>query len=534
MRQAIAALSAVLALDFQQTGMVIAADAAPSTHVIIRNATIYDGTGQPGFRGDLHIQGERIIAVGKVGKVENAREIDASGLIVCPGFIDLHTHCDTGSPNLTSPEGAANKNYVLQGCTTVVTGNCGSGPVDTGKFYATLEKQGVGTNVVHQAPHNSIRSAVMGNQNRPPTDAELKRMEELVDKAMRDGAWGLATGLIYNPGTYSQTDELIALAKVVNRYQGHYASHIRNEGTGLLDAIEEALRIGRESGCAVHISHIKASGRAAWGSSSRAVGLIEEARKKGQQVTADQYPYIASSTSLQATVVPARYREGSGADFLKRLDDPVIGPKLIAEIKERLERDAGPERLKVASFAAKGDWVGKTIAAIAALEKKEPIDIVLEIERKGGAAVVNFGMSEEDVRVFMKQPWVATASDGRVQDPRSKTVPHPRSYGTFPRKIGYYALEEKLIPLEQAIRSASGLPADILRMRDRGYLKPGYYADVVVFDPTGYRDAATFDDPHQYAKGVRWVFINGHVAVEGGAFQEAVRAGRPLRHKPTP
>ena len=504
--------------------------AAPETNIVIRNATLYDGTGSPGVKGDIHIQGERIAAVGQVGKVEGAKEIDATGLVVCPGFIDLHTHCDNGSPGIASKSGALNKNYLLQGCTTAVTGNCGSGPVDTAKFYATLDTLPLGTNVVHQAPHNSIRNAVMGNANRAPTAAELKRMEALVDKAMTDGAWGLATGLIYNPGTYSKTPELIALAKVSARHGGHYASHIRNESTGLLTAIEEALTIGRESGCPIHISHIKASGPAAWGSSGRAVGLIEDARRKGQKVTADQYPYIASSTSLRATLVPTRYREGSNAEFVKRLDDPTVGPKIRADLIEALERGSGPKRLQIARYAVKPEWQGKTIDAIATAEKKAPVDIVLEIERNGGAAVVNFGMSEEDVRVFMKQPWVATASDGSTQNPASKTVPHPRSYGTFPRKIGRYSIEDRVLPLEQAIRSASGLPADILRMKDRGYLKPGMHADVVVFQPEKYRDAATFDKPHQYAEGVRWVFVNGHAAVVEGKVQEQAHGGRALRH----
>lgn len=508
-----------------------AADAVPETNVVIRNATIHDGTGAAGVKGDVHIKGDRIAAVGAVGKIDGAKEIDAAGLVVCPGFIDLHTHCDTGSPGIASKVGAANKNYLLQGCTTVVTGNCGSGPVDTAKFYDALDKLGVGTNVAHQAPHNSIRNAVMGNANRPPSESELRQMEDLVDKAMADGAWGMATGLIYNPGTYSKTDELIALAKAAHRHGGHYASHIRNENTGLLAAIEEAITIGRESGCPIHISHIKASGSEAWGSSSRAVGLIEDARKKGQKITADQYPYIASSTSLRATVVPTRYREGSNEDFIKRLDDPATGPKIREDLVTALNRGAGPKRLQVARYAPKPEWQGKTIDVIAAAAGKEPVEIVLEMERNGGAGIVNFGMNEEDVRVFMKQPWVATASDGSTQDPAASSVPHPRSYGTFPRKIGRYAIEEKVLPLEQAIRSASGLPADILRMTDRGYLKPGMLADVVVFKPETYRDLATFDKPHKYAEGVRWVFVNGHTAVADGTFQESVRGGRTLRHK---
>ncbi len=499
----------------------------PTTDLVFRNATIYDGTSGKAFTGDVHVKGDKIAAVGKVGKLDGAKEVNAEGLVICPGFIDLHTHCDSG---LTGKSGRLNKNYVTQGCTTVVTGNCGSGPVDAAAFFKTLEDAGVGTNVIHLAPHNSIRDRVMGNANRPPTADELKKMEELVDKAMKDGTWGLATGLIYNPGTYAKTDEIIALTRVANRHGGMYASHIRNESGGLLDAIEEALTIGRESGCRVHISHIKASGKAAWGTSGRAVGLIETARKKGQEVTADQYPYIASSTSLRATLVPTKYREGTSKEFVARLDDPTIGPKLKADVEKALEGREGGKRIQIARCAHNPKWQGKTITAIAEAEKKEPIDIVLEIERNGGAQVVNFGMSEDDVRVYMKQPWVATASDGGVQTP-GDTVPHPRSYGTFPRKIGFYAIEEKLVPLEHAIRTSTGLPADILKLKDRGYLKPGYFADLVVFDPKTFRDTATFDKPHQYAAGVKWVLVNGHVAIADGAYKEEV-GGRVLRHPP--
>jgi N-acyl-D-amino-acid deacylase len=497
---------------------------APDTNIIFRGATVYDGTGGKPFVGDVHVKGEKIAAVGKVGKVEGATEVNAEGLVICPGFIDLHTHCDSG---LTGKTGRLNKNYVTQGCTTVVTGNCGSGPVDAAAFFKALEDAGVGTNVIHLAPHNSIRNQVMGNANRAPTADELRKMEGLVDKAMKDGTWGLSTGLIYNPGTYAKTDEIVALAKVANRHGGMYASHIRNESGTLLDAIDEALTVGKESGCRVHVSHIKASGKAAWGTSGRAVALIENARKKGQEVTADQYPYVASSTSLRATLVPAKYREGTNKEFVARLDDPTIGPKIKADVEKALEGRDGGKRIQIARYAANPKWQGKTITAIAEAENKEPVAIVLEIERNGGAQVVNFAMHEDDVRIYMKQPWVATASDGGVQTPGA-TVPHPRSYGTFPRKIGFYAIEEKLVPVEHAIRTSTGLPADVLKLKDRGYLKPGYFADVVVFDPKTFRDTATFDKPHQYAAGVNWVLVNGHAAVKNGEYAEAA-GGRVLR-----
>jgi N-acyl-D-amino-acid deacylase len=493
----------------------------------IHNAIVIDGTGKPGYQGSVLIRGDKIVAVGNIEKPADAVVIDGTGLIICPGFIDLHTHCDAG---LIAKTGRANANYIAQGVTTVVTGNCGSGPVDFGARAKQLEENGVATNVIHQAPHNSIRQQVMGNQNRPPTADELQQMKSLVDQAMRDGCFGMSTGLIYNPGTYAKTDELIALARVVAKHGGHYASHIRNESTGLLAAIEEAITIGRESGCPVHISHIKASGRAAHGLSAQAVALIETARKSGLTVTADQYPYIASSTSLRATLVPPQYREGSSADFVARLDDLQTGPRLKADIEKALNGRDGGKAIQIARYAKNPQWQGKRITDIAEAEGKEPIDIVLEIERNDGAQIVNFAMNEEDVRLYMKQPWVATASDGGVQTP-GPTVPHPRSYGTFPRKIGFYSIEEKLIPLEQAIRSSSGLPADILQLTDRGYLKPGQFADVVVFDPQTYREKATFDKPHQYAEGVRWLFVNGIPAIADRKRDDTALAGRVLRHK---
>jgi N-acyl-D-amino-acid deacylase len=508
----------------------IAAD--PPKEYLIRNVMVYDGSGSPGQKGTVLVRGDRIQAIGKVEASKDAQLIDGEGLILCPGFIDLHTHCDGGAFSLTHKQGKANRNYVAQGCTTVITGNCGSGPVDVGGWFKKLETGGIGTNVIHLAPHNSIRDQVMGNANRQPSSEEQAKMEALVDQAMKDGAWGLATGLIYNPGTYSKTGEITGLARAAAKHGGLYASHIRDEGSGLLTAIEEALSIGKESGAAVHVSHIKASGKNAWGYSVQAVALIEKAQKAGQRVTADQYPYIASSTSLRATVVPSRYREGTQKDFIARLDDPVTGPKMKADIAKAVDGRDGGKRIQIARFSKTPKWQGKNIADIAQSEGKEPIDIVLEIERNGGAQIVNFGMNEEDVRVYMKRPWVATASDGGVQQP-GDTVPHPRSYGTFPRKIGRYAIEDGIIPLEQAIRSSTGLPAEILKLQDRGLIKPGYFADLVLFDPKTFRDTATFDKPHQYPTGVKWVFVNGVPVIADGNYDAAKLGGKVLRHAST-
>jgi N-acyl-D-aspartate/D-glutamate deacylase len=503
---------------------------AVEADVVVRGATVFDGSGRPGVKADLAIKGDRVAAVGEFKVAGKPREIDGTGLYAAPGFIDLHTHCD-GNMQTTADGSRAALCYLTQGVTTVVTGNCGSGPFDVAKYFATMEKNGIGPNVIHQVPHNAVRSQVMGNADRVPTADELKKMEALVERGMKDGAWGLSTGLIYNPGTYSKTDEIIALAKVAARHDGFYASHIRNESTGLLDAIEEALRIGREAKLPVHVSHIKASGRRAWGKSADAVALIEQARSRGQVVTADQYPYVASSTSLAATLIPARYREGTAADYQARLKDPEQSAAIRKAVEAALEGRKAGETIRIARFKPKPAWQGQNLAQIAEREKKTATDIVFEIERNGGAQVVNFGMDEEDVRLYMKQSWVATASDGSSQTP-GDTVPHPRSYGTFPRKIGRYAIADGVIPVEQAVRSASGLPADVLRLTDRGYLKPGQFADVVVFDPKTYRDTATFDKPHQYATGVRYLFVNGKVVIDEGKYTKEL-AGRVLRH-PSP
>jgi N-acyl-D-aspartate/D-glutamate deacylase len=505
------------------------ADPAVQADVVIRGATLYDGSGRPGKAGDLAIRGDRIVAVGAFQVAGKPKIIDRTGLVAAPGFIDLHTHCDLGAPSLTQKAGRTNLCYLMQGVTTVVTGNCGAGPTDVAGFFKNLETGKVGTNVIHLVPHNAVRNKVMGNVNQAPTAKELEAMKALVAKGMRDGAWGLSTGLIYNPGTYAKTDEIIALAEEASWEGGIYASHIRTEGTDVLAAIDEALTIGRKAKLPVHISHLKASGPKAWGLAADEVALIQKARANGEAVTADQYPYEASSTSLAATVVPARYREGSAKDFLARLDDAEQGPRLRKAIEQQIrDRNAG-KALRIARFKPKPAWQGKTLEAIAAQEKKSLLDVVVEIERKGGAQIINFGMSREDVRLIMRQPFVATASDGSSQV-AGNTVPHPRSYGCFPRKIGRFAFQDKQIAPEFALRSASGLPADILKLPERGYLKAGYFADVVVFDPKTYRDRATFEKPHQYATGVRYLFVNGVLVIDEGKFN-GVLAGKVLRHE---
>ncbi len=494
--------------------------------VVLVGGTIYDGSGKPGVKADLAMRGDRVVAMGKFSVAAGAMKIDCKGLLIAPGFIDLHNHSDY---QMMNPQTRFNVNYLMQGCTTVLTGNCGAGPVNMAAYAKKMEDGGIGTNVAHLLPQGSLRQQVMGSANRKPTAAEMKTMTELAATAMKDGVWGMSTGLIYVPGTYSDTDELVAIAKVVAAHGGIYASHIRNENIAVLAAVNEAMTIGKRAGCPVHISHFKSSGRRSWGLVRRAAEMIEKARRSGQKVTADQYPYIASSTSLDATVIPTWARAGGRKKMMARIDDPKLGPRIRDSISENLRRKNGGASIRIARYRPRPDWVGKNLAAIAKSEKKPPVNIALEVARNGGAAIVNFSMSEEDVRHIMQIPWVATASDGRAYIPGADK-PHPRNYGTFARKIGHYALREKVLSLSQAIRSATGLPADILGMKSRGYLKRGAYADVVVIDPKTVIDKATFSEPHQYCAGILHVFVNGRAAVYNGT-PTGQRAGRVLKHK---
>lgn len=503
-------------------GLPVHAQQAVNADVLLAGGTIYDGTGADGVVGDVALRDGKIVAVGKFAHETIGQTIDCTNLIVCPGFIDLHNHSDRP---IIDEKTRANTNYLTQGCTTVVTGNCGGGHVDVATYFNDINSAGAGTNVIHLLPHGALRSQVFGSARRPPSEDELEQMRKLAEKAMKDGAWGMSTGLIYVPGTYAETDEIVEIAKVVGSFGGIYASHIRNEGSGLLDAVREAIEIGRRAKLPVHVSHFKASGRDAWGSLRVAANMIEEARQKGERVTADQYPYIASSTSLEAMVIPTWAREGGNKALIGRLDDDKTGAKLRAEIEKKLE---GRTKMVIASFRKRPQWVGKSVEEIAQMEKRTQLEIVEEITRAGGASAVSFGMNEEEVRYAMQLPWVATASDGSAKLPDADR-PHPRSFGTFTRKLGRYSLGEKVLPLAAAVRSSSGLPADILGLTDRGYLKPSYAADIAVFDPRELMDQATFDDPYRYSTGVKHVFVAGRPAIYYGT-PTGLLAGRALKH----
>lgn len=493
--------------------------------VLLTGGTVIDGSGAEAVVGDVAIRSGVIIGVGSSEGIDATWTINCSGLIVCPGFIDLHNHSDR---QIVTPATRAAVNYVTQGCTTIVTGNCGSGPVNVSDYYSQIDEHGAGVNVAHLLPQGSLRNRVIGDTLREPTTEELAELKKLTGKAMSDGAWGMSTGLIYVPSSYASTDELIAIAEVVAEHGGIYASHIRGEGTGLLNSVDEALQIGRAAHLPVHISHFKSSGRDAWGLVRQAAINIAKARDAGQTVTADQYPYIASSTSLGATLLPAWAREGGRKSLVKRLDSDESGPRLRSLVKASIEKRSDGATVRIARYAPRKDWVGLSLQQISQKEKRDALEIALEIFRGGGASIVNFSMSEDDVRHIVAIDWVATASDGRAYLPGADK-PHPRNYGTFARKIGHYSLREEVLSIEDAIRSATGLPADIMGINDRGYLRKKMSADIAVFDPQEFRDAATFAEPHQYCQGLRYVFVNGSPALVQG-IPTGTLAGRALRH----
>jgi N-acyl-D-aspartate/D-glutamate deacylase len=495
---------------------------SPKVDVLLKGGTIVDGTGGEPYTGDVAIAGDKIVAVGEVEVSEVGQTIDCTGLVVCPGFIDLHNHSDESILKSESRDGRC---YLTQGCTTLVTGNCGGGRDDIGKYYDEIDKQGVGINIAQLVPHGAVRDEVMGKVRRAPTADELKKMQELAEAGMREGAWGVSTGLQYVPGAYAHTDELIAIASVVGKHGGIYASHIRDEGDTLIESVEEVLHIARSANLPCHVSHFKSSKVRNWGKIRAAAQTIEQARASGLVITADQYPYTASSTSIMAMLLPDEEREGGEEETAKRLQKPEERERLRSVVATSIAERGG---IMIASCKSKPEWVGKLLVDIAAEAKREPVEIGFELLLDGKAQGVNFGMDENDVRFAMTLPWVATASDGssKIDD---GTRPHPRSYGTFSRKIGRYAIKEKVLPMEAAIRSASGLPADIIGMKDRGYVRAGLAADLVAFDPDEFEDRATYEKPFDTSTGVRWLLVNGKVAIADGQPQD-VLAGRALRH----
>ncbi len=500
------------------TGLFLAgSDAAGQTRfdVLIRGARILDGTGNPWVRGDIGIVKDRIVAVGRLADATAARVIDAADRYVTPGFIDVHSHA---GPGLEAPALAAALPLLAQGITTVVVNPDGGGAVDLAAQRRQLTVARPGVNVALLAPHGSIRREVIGMADRPATAADLERMRGLVRAAMEAGAFGLSSGPYYAPGSYASTEELIELARVAAAAGGVYTSHIRDEGdytVGLLGAIDEVIRIAEVAGLPGIVTHIKALGPNVWGFSSPAIRRIERARARGVEVFADQYPYDASSTGLSAALVPRWAEAGGDTAMRRRLADPVEGARIRQAMAANLVRRGGPERQVIGRHRPDPSIEGKNLAEIASLRQTTPIEAAVGILMAGGAGIVSFNMDEADIAAFMRQPWTMTSSDGTLV-PMNEGVPHPRAYGTFPRKLRRYVVEREVVSLEAAVRSMTSLPASVFRMADRGVIRPGAKADLLVFDLDRLRDPTDFQRPHRLAEGMGIVLVDGGIAYEDG------------------
>ncbi len=485
--------------------------------LLIRNGRVIDGTGAPARSADVAITGDRITFVGDATRanVRAKRTIDARGLIVTPGFIDPHTHTleDLSSDD---PRRRANTDYLMQGVTTVITGNDGGGPYDVARTLAKWKADGIGSNGALLVGYGSVRQAVMGMSDARAEGAQLDSMRALVGKGMREGALGMSTGLYYAPQSYATTDEVIALAKVAATYGGIYDTHLRDESSytvGLLAAIREAIRIGHEAGLPSHISHIKALGTDVWGRADSAIAIIEAARKAGDKVTANQYPYTASGSSVGASLLP-RWAEVGGRDSLRaRVADPATKARLVTDMTENLRRRGGAKSLLITS-TRDTSILGRTLEDIAKARDVSPVEAAIQIVVAGDASVASFNMDEKDIVAFMRQPWVMTGSDG--------SAGHPRKYGTFPKKWAEYVRVKQVLTPEQFVRQSSALTAETFGIKDRGVLAKGKYADVAVFDDATFKDRSTYQKPTELATGVRYVVVNGKLAVDAGAYTGVV------------
>ncbi len=505
----------------------IAFSQEPACDILITKGKIIDGTGNSWYYGSIAVKDGKILKIGRDINMAAKRTIDAKGLIVAPGFIDVHTHLEgdeKSDPNAT--------NFILDGVTTCVTGNCGSSNIDIGKYLSWIDSFKLSINVATLIGHNDIRKTVMGRANRDATAEEMKRMENIMDKAMRDGAVGLSTGLIYIPGTYTKTPEIVDLAKIAAKYNGLYASHMRDEGDSVTEAIDEALTIGREAKIPVEISHFKLSGQQNWGRSKVTVPMIEAARKEGIEVTIDQYPYTASSTSI-STLIPDEILADGQDSIRARLERPAIKNYVINSMLARLKK----RKLKhfsyavVAYYSPDTSYNGKSIEQINLMKgrkhkRKAEAETIIDIMKTGGASAVFHGMSEEDIRRIMQYPFNMFASDATIRS-FGFGSPHPRGYGTNARVLAKYVREEKVISLEEAIRRMTSLPAQKFQLSGRGLLREGYAADIVIFNEQLVKDVSTYDKPHAYSTGFHFVIVNGVLTVDFEKHTGA-RAGHSL------
>lgn len=491
----------------------------PEFYIIIANGTIVDGLGHKPYRADIGISRGKIKTIGNLSRAKAVKRIDAAGLMVCPGFIDLHTHADG---NILQRPNA--HNYIRQGVTTVVGGNCGSSPYPIGRFLKKVERKKIALNFCTLVGHNTIRQKVLGNANREPDEQELEKMKEMVQEAMREGAFGLSTGLKYIPGAYAGTGEIIELARVAQRCGGFYATHLRDEGNKVLDALQEAIEIGKAAHIPVQISHHKVTSIKDWGGSTQTLALVDEARHAGLDILLDQYPYPATSTGL-SVLFPPWSLEGSRKNWVKRWQDERLKPRLSAEIKFNIEQDRGGNdlsRILIASYPPLPELEGLTIKQI--LEKKNipptlenGVAMIIELEsraiKKGEeTGAIFFCLGNEDIERIMQYPYTAIASDGEITT-LNRGKPHPRNYGTFPRVLQTYVREKGLLSLEEAVRKMTSLPASRLGLSDRGRIKERFYADITIIDPARVADAASWQNPHRYPAGIPYVLVNGRLVV---------------------
>lgn len=515
---------------FALATMLLACNAFSEPYdLVIRHGRVIDGTGNPAFFADVAVKDGRIAAIGRVvgkGQVE----LDARGQAVTPGFIDVHTHADEIA------EMPLAENFVRMGVTTIVAGNCGSSVLDIAKFFRGVERTNVAVNVATLIGHNAVREKAMGGSfDRPPTAAELQKMKGLVEQAMKDGAVGLSTGLIYLPGSFAKTEEIVELAKVVAAYDGIYTSHMRHEDTRIYQALGEVFQVAREAHVRAEVSHIKLSGPSAWGQAQKVLDYIERARAEGLDITQDQYAYTAASTGL-SQLIPDSALEGGRRQFIQRLADPGQKAKIVAEMK-RMLRSKGRDSFEYAVIAScRSDPSLNGLSVVEAAKAKrgsdsldDQIELVLDVQKHGGASGVFHGISEDDLKVFMRHPNTMIACDSGLRR-FGEGVPHPRGYGNNARVLARYVRELKVLRLEDAIRKMTSLPAATFRFKDRGQLREGNWADIVVFDPERIQDTATYKDPHHYPTGIAYVVVNGMVVLDHGKCTGA-KAGHALRHK---
>jgi N-acyl-D-amino-acid deacylase len=507
-----------------------AAAQAPRYDLLITGGTVIDGTGAARYRADVAVTGDRVVLVSRnpIARTEARRVIDATGRIVAPGFIDLHAHLEP-LPQLPGARSA-----VTQGVTTALGGPDGGSPWPLGAYVTARQTQGIGINVAYLVGHNTIRHAVMGDANRDPTPDELARMRAMVAQGMADGAFGISTGLRYLPGTYSKTDEVVALSQVAADSGGIYTSHLREEGLGLLEGVGEAIEIGRRAHIPIVLTHHKAVGQKMWGKSTITLAMVDSARRAGVDVMADVYPYTATHTGISVLIPSWALADGDSA-FARRVADPALKDSITRGIVFNILNDRGGGDLRRVQFS-RVSWdktlEGKTLADWAerrklALTPENGAALVIEAQLKGGANAIYHVLDEADVRRIMRHPQVMIASDGRLSTP-GDGHPHPRAYGTFPRVLGHYVRDERVLTLEEGVHKMTGTPAARLGLRDRGVLRDGAAADLVVFDPARIADQATFAEPHQYAVGIDAVLVNGVPAILNGKFLDA-RSGRVLR-----